>query len=63
MLLFLQRGLAMFLNLNKKKLKELSKTSLTNSETYQVKGGATTDAPSKTSHARCEIKEVERVTG
>lgn len=65
MLLFLQRGLVMFLNLNKKKLKELSNSKLSNLNTNQIRGGncSNTDAPSRTSHTRCEIEVAEKITG
>jgi len=53
---------AMFLAINKKKLKELSNTKLTFSETAAVNGGQTTDTgndtlvPSNTTGYRCFVK-------
>jgi len=52
----------MFLAINKKKLKELSNTKLTFSETAAVNGGQTTDTgndtlvPSNTTGYRCFVK-------
>ncbi|TMO56070.1 hypothetical protein CWC21_09145 [Pseudoalteromonas phenolica] len=49
----------MFLAINKKKLKELSNTKLTFSETAAINGGQTTDTgndtlvPSRTTGSRC----------
>lgn len=54
----------MFLTLNKKKLKELSNSKLINSDTRKIQGGAdTTDCPSKTSYARCEVERLVKVVG
>jgi len=54
----------MFLNLNKKKLKELSNSKLPQSETYNVKGGTgtvNTDKPSITSHSPCYVDKAIKV--
>jgi len=54
----------MFLTLNKKKLKELSQSKISNSFTRQINGGGgtTIERPSKTSHARCVVEGAEQVT-
>lgn len=56
----------MLLAVNKKKLKELSQSKLSFSQTNQVKGGAynntTTDVPSRTvTLARCAVAEGQQL--
>ncbi|WP_171043908.1 hypothetical protein [Pseudoalteromonas phenolica] len=55
----------MFLNLNKKKLKELSSSELVKSFTDKINGGngTPTDTPSRTSNARCVVEGAEKASG
>ena len=56
----------MFLNLKKKKLKQLSTSVLGKSFTGKINGGTNenpTDTPSRTSHARCVVEGAEQVSG
>tara|TARA_Y100001956_G_C4115718_1_gene184779 strand:- start:170 stop:370 length:201 start_codon:yes stop_codon:yes gene_type:complete len=54
----------MFLAINKKKLKELSNTKLTFSETAAINGGRTTDTghdtlvPSRTTGFKCVVDQI-----
>ncbi|WP_171037343.1 hypothetical protein [Pseudoalteromonas phenolica] len=55
----------MFLNLKKKKLKQLSTSVLAKSFTGKINGGNEnpTDTPSRTSHSRCVVEGAEPVSG